>query len=470
MSKNFIKFKKRVRAQSIAAAALLGVGGALVALAILVLVLKLTGTAPSMIYYFGAAGVAIIASLILYFIFMPSDRRLARRLDSLYTLDEKISTMVELREEQGFFAELQREDADRRLGEKPKKAFKSKQLLAGILVFVIALGSMLGAIIIPVKADSEDPIDEFDKQWLITAIGELITTVENSYVSDTLKAKTLQELNSLLDFVNGSDYLSAMKAKAITTVLAINEALGTANSAEALSVVFAQSSNAELLELGKQLAKLAGPASKTALEALGEMLDGADYDDANFVADEINSYLASSGVRSDDALYTLFKGLVTVIKSSPSDIEDEFESAAKLLSAQVIVQNVNRNTISIVINKLCNLFGITEDDLTAADPDVDIDIRDPSDDEPIPDDPDVEEPNTNIGSGGLGTGDVIYGSNDLVFDPDTNTYRPFGELLNEYFAKANEQITDGKTSDKTSDAAEDYFGTLFGSATKNDND
>ena len=73
-----------------------------------------------------------------------------------------------------------------------------------------------------------------------------------------------------------------------------------------------------------------------------------------------------------------------------------------------------------------------------------------------------------MGSGGLGTGEVIYGSNDLVFDPDTNTYRPYGELLNEYFAKANEQITDGKTSDKITDAAEEYFAKLFGSSAGND--
>ena len=470
MSKSFIKFKKKVRGQSIVTAVLLGCGSCLAALAVLMLVLKLSGTDPSPIYYVIAAVSALAVSVMLYFIFMPSDRRLAKRLDSLYSLDEKIITMIELKDKQGVFETLQREDADRRLAEKPVKEFKAKQLLAGILVFAIALGTMLGACLVPVKADGDEaPITEFDKQWLIAAITELITTVENSYTSEGLKTKTLAELNSLLEFVNESEYLSAMKTKAISTVLAINDALKAANSAEALSAAFAQSTNAEILALSKELAKLSGPASKTALETLAGTLDDADYDDANFVADEINSYLAASGVRSDDALYVLFKGLVSVIKNSPSDIEDEFSTAGRTLSAEVIVQNVNRTTINIVITKLCNLFGITEDDLTKADPDSDIDLRDPSEEEQLPGDSDVEEPNTNIGSGGLGTGDVIYGSDDLVFDPDTNTYRPFGELLNEYFAKANEQITDGKTSDKTSDAAEDYFGTLFGSAANNDN-
>ena len=71
-----------------------------------------------------------------------------------------------------------------------------------------------------------------------------------------------------------------------------------------------------------------------------------------------------------------------------------------------------------------------------------------------------------MGSGGLGTGDFIYGSNDLVFDPYTGTYRPYGEIINDYFVKANEQITDGKTSDEIADAVEEYFDMLFGGTNK----
>jgi hypothetical protein len=160
--------------------------------------------------------------------------------------------------------------------------------------------------------------------------------------------------------------------------------------------------------------------------------------------------------------------LVAILKNGSGDISDEFSTAAKKISSEIISQNVNRQAIDVVINKLCSLFGITEEDLITADPDTDIDLRDPSVDDTIIDDSEGKEPDNNIGSGGLGTGDVIYGSDAIVFDPDTNTYRPYGEILSEYFAKANEQITDGKVSDEISDAAEEYFGILFGGAEKND--
>ena len=248
MSKSFNKFKRRVRAQSIAVSALLGVGVSAVGLAAVILAGKLGSNAVKPIFYLFAAVFAAALSLVLYFIFMPSDKRLAKRLDSLYGLDERVSTMVELRDDEGVFARLQREDADLRLGEKPIKSLKARQLVAGLLVFFISVGCIVGALIVPAKADGgESVIDEFDKQWIITAIGELITTVENAYINENLRGDALAELNSLLDFVESSDYLSEMKTKAISTVLGINSALVEANSAESLSVRKYSTSSIRLL-------------------------------------------------------------------------------------------------------------------------------------------------------------------------------------------------------------------------------
>lgn len=467
MSKSFKKFKRRVRAQAISSALLWGLGAGLVSAAAVTLVAKLAGGGVSTLYYAAFGGGALLVATVLYFLLMPSDRRLAKRLDKVYSLDEKVATMVELREDTGVFAALQREDADVRLGEKRTGELKSKPLVAGLLVFFIAVGSAVGAWVLPARADGgETPIDEFDKQWLITAIGELITTVENSYIDDTLKSEVLTELKSLLTFVEGSQLLSEMKAEAIGTVIAINSSLNKANSAERLAVELEATADASLADLGKALGDLSGTSSKKALEALGSTIAAAGKSDASFIADMINSCLERSGVRTDDSLYMLFKSLTATVKNDYSEVEDEFERGAKTLSATVIVQNVNRATMTIVINKLCSLFGITEDDIRQVDPEADVDLRDPSEPEENPDDSEVEEPEGNMGSGGLGTGDVIYGSNDLVFDPYTGTYRPYGEIINDYFVKANEQITDGKTSEEISDAVEEYFDILFGGANK----
>ena len=469
MIKSFIIFKRRVRIQSIFSALLLGLGSGTLALAVIMLLDKLAARETDPLYYAVCAGGAVLVSAALYLVFMPSNKRLAERLDKLYALDEKVSTMLELREEQGGFAELQRADAEEQLSKQPKKALRSKKLVAGILVLLIAVGSVIGAWMLPVKAEEgEAPIDEFDKQWIITTLNELITTVENSYIDEGLKTSSLAALRSLLEFVEGSQLLSEMKAKAVTTVISISSALKNANSAVAIAEHFLGSSNEKISALGKALSELTGTDSKKALEALGASISKGDTEDAYFTADEMNAYLQASGVRTDDSVYLLFKSLVAAVKSNPSKASEAFESAGKTLSSAVIVQNVNKATMTIVINKLCNLFGITEDDIVAVDPEADVDIMRPTDTDNLPpEDSDVDDPDGPMGSGGLGTGDVIYGSNDLIFDPYTNTYRPYGEVINDYFAKANEQITDGKVSDELANALNEYFSILFGGS-KND--
>ena len=462
MGINFLKFRRKVRTEAILSAIFIGVGTGVIAYAATAIVYKLLGVTLPPLYYGVFGGAALLLSLILYFVFTPSDEKLAKRLDALYSLDEKISTMVELRDRDDAFAILQREDAEEKLREQPIGNLKSTRLIAAILVLVIATGSFAGSLLVPMKLDTEAPIDEFDKQWIITAINELITIVEGAYIDDTLKASSVTELKELLVFVEGSQLLSEMKAEAVKTVIAIKQALNNANSAEAIAKQFLTSQDANIKNLGKQMADLAGSGSKGALENLGAAWSNLTADDVSFAADELNTYLQASGVRSDDSVYMLFKTLLATVKADSSVVESECESAGKLLSAAVIVQNVNKSTITMVINKLCNLFGITENDITAVDPDSDIQIGSPTDKNPIPDEPDVEEPDVNIGSGGLGTGDVIYGSNDMIYDPHTNTYRPYGEMLNEYYAKANEYMTDGKTSQEISDALEEYFGILFG--------
>jgi len=468
MSKNFKKFRKKVRAEAILSSLLFGLASGAIAYAALAIAFKLSGKVLPPFYYGVVGGIALLVSLILYFILTPSDKRLAKKLDAVYSLDEKVSTMVELRDSDNGFARLQREDADERLGEKPIRALKSRQLIAGLLVFFIALGSLAGALVIPAKADGgEEPIDAFDKEWIIAAIGELITIVEGSPISEDLKTSTLSDLNSLLTFVEGSELLSEMKREAVKAVISINRSLYSANSAEVIAKHFAESENKVIADLGKVMSELSGSASKKSLIALGEAISGADKDSASFIADELNAYIQASGVRSSDEISLIFKSLIAVAKTNHTQADEEFESAGSALSNAIIIQNVNKSTVSIVINKLCNLFGITEQDITDVDPDTDIDIGtsgDGGDDY----DPDVEDPDVNIGTGGIGTGDVIYGSNDLIYDPYTNTYRPYGEVINEYFARANEQITDGKTSEDIADAAEEYFGTLF-AGTGNDN-
>lgn len=471
MSNSFLKFKRRARAHSIASAILIGIGSGLIGLAAVIAGFKLFGREADWFYYLICLGLGAVASAILYFVFMPSDRRLAKKLDSLYSLDERVSTMIELKNETGGLSELQRQDAESALSQSPIREFKSKRFVAGLIVFCLSVSLTVGAFILPTKADDgEIPIDEFNRQWLLTAIDELVSTVEIAYIDEGLKTASLCELRDLRAFIEGAELLSEMKSEAIDAVIGINAALKSVNSAEEIGKALSESSNEKIKQLGKEMSDLSGSGTRKALESLGKEISKSTADEAGFIADELNARLTSSGVRTDDAVYIQFRALIACAKSDHSDADDEFEEAGKTLSTSVLMQSVNRATMDVVVARLCNLFGITEDDVKTVDPETEIEIRDPSHKEETPEDTEGKEPDVDIGTGGLGTGETVYGSDDLIFDPDTGTYRPYGDVINEYFAKVNEYITDGKVSEEMASALEEYFAILFGGAKNDEND
>lgn len=471
MEKNFLKFRRKVRRGAFISAVLLGLGTGIFALAVLMLILKLCALNFSPIYYAAGGALAMAVGAALYFILTPSDKRLARRLDETYSLDEKISTMIEFRGDDGIFPTLQRDDADERLGQKPIKLMRSRSLIAAILVFTLSVACMAGALIVPAKAEGDEiPLDAFEKEWLLVALDELILKVQNSYMCEPLKTSSKEELTSLKVFVEEHELMSEMKAEAITTIKNISAVLTRVNTAVLIGERFKGSANEYIAAIGKELTNLTGTGTRGAMEDFAATFDAASYDDLSFFGDEISSYLASSGVRSDDPIYSAFKVLAEDMKvASKTALVDGFETTGKSLSTEIIVQNVNRATVTEVNTELCNLFGIASSELDSDIPIVDEDTdRLPSDSGGNEDGEDDKDDIT-AGTGGLGTGDAIYGSTDIVFDPDTNTYVPYGDIINEYFGKANEQILDGKTDDEISDAVEDYFGTLFGGTDENSN-
>ena len=467
MGKNFKRIKRQVALNTVFSALMIGVAISLIGISAIMLYSKLTGGEFNNVYYALGGAAAVVVSAIFFVIFMPSDKKLAKAIDEKYSLDEKTRTAMAFHNSDNSFVRLQREDADEVLGQQPRKSFRLKQIVAAALIFAVSVGCMAGAVIIPAKADGgEAPIDEFDKQWILTVIDELILTVDKSFMYDSLKVSAKDELTSLRSFVEESVLLSEMKARAVITVVNINRQLSTVNSSVVIGETFYTSNSVVIAELGAAMISLSGSGSKKALGNFGEYLDGISADDVGNVADELNAHLGMTGVSTNDPIYLLLKTLVGHMRAASetgdtSALSDSIKDSASILSNEVLVQNVNKVTIGVITTRLCNLFGITEEDLTVEAPDIQIEVPKADNESDDSGDDEIEEPNENIGSGGLGTGETIYGSDDMVFDPNTGTYRPYGEILNDYYAKINELIVDGRIDEDIKDAVENYFDILY---------
>ncbi len=468
MGKHFAIARRKTRLAAFVTAVILGIGVGVIAASGVLLAFKLTGKDSGVIYYIASGALAVLASLVSYLAFMPSEKKLAKRLDEEHGLDEKVRTMIQFKHSDDAFMKLQREDADEKLGKVKIVPWRKKQLLAAILVLVMSVGCFTGAIAVPRMPDGsvEPPMSDFDKQLVLAELAELVHMVETSLVEETLKADTLSELKSLVEFVKTHEYMSEMKSKAIQTVLNTSKVFNKINSATKIGACFADSSISALKELGVGLSEISGTKSKKALEAIWELLISSTAENFIFVSDEISSAMRSSGITYQNNLASLLSNLASALRVVPEGemtAEQAFGDVISKVSSELMVQNINKRVVQDqVIPKLCEIFNITSDDLAEFEGGGEIETEPPKSELPPldEDDTEAEEPDAPIGGGGMGTGDLVYGSNDVIYDPYTNTYVAYGTLLAEYNAKAIDMLEDGKIPPDFSDFVNEYFKTL----------
>ena len=108
---------------------------------------------------------------------------------------------------------------------------------------------------------------------------------------------------------------------------------------------------------------------------------------------------------------------------------------------------------------MMEIFAISEDELPSEEQ-----VQLPSgDDEPDDDDGDEEDKGQ---EGGIGNMEMLYGSDDVIYDPVQNTYVKYGDVINGYYAAVSEKIIDGKIPDTLQQYITHYFDTLYDGSEK----
>ncbi len=472
MRKNFVKLRTRARFALVLLSILLGIGVGAVALAAAILVAKLTGEQVGLVCYIIGGAAFALATTAFILIFLPSNKRLARQLDERYGLNEKVRTMVEFSSSKDPFAELQRQDADEHLGRVRFSPLRKGHLISLLVAVAVSASSLITAFMIPAQSASpnpEKPVAEFDKEKILSSITELINTVERSSVSAPLKSSSLTELRSLYNFVDEHDYMSEMKIEAARAVIAIDASLKDVNTALPIGASLSKCTSECLKELGDELTRLNGNGVKKKLTALKSELEDMERGEAAFIASELSHAISTSGASASSPLTESFTRLASAIAAYSNGsiasltkafaVMESSESDAVGTAAynEVMIQGLNKLISQTVISRLCEIFGISAADLESEGGSPDIDTSPPAQtpgDEYVPD---QKEENDQIGSGGIGTGDRVYGSNDVIYNPYTNQYVPYGEVLDEYNNKMLELVQDGKIPVDFKDFIQEYF-------------
>jgi hypothetical protein len=468
MGKGFQKFTRKLRVGAIIRAAVFGLSAGALAVAALWLTAKLKAEEADIPFLaLCGAAVAVGGLVLMTLVLFPSKRRIARRVDEQLSLGEKTQTMLAYRRDEGSMAVLQREDTDRILRETPRRRVKGVCTWLFVLLPVVAALTLTAAAVVPAKQPPEPPPvveNNFTiTPWQTQALKDLIEKVKTSDMEEEPREATVKQLESLLIKLGSIKKEPAMKEAVVSCIEGIHKAVSEHNTYDALAQTMFKSPSDSVQDLGGAInslkALLVGDWMQT---TQGQLLSGELT--PSVLAAGITQALTLSGVSPENevhvALLAFTVKLAEIREISEASVSPVVAEAEQSLNAALFLQATNEEVEDDTVYTLLSIFGMKPSEVPEY---VFNDPEDPRGEDDYDDQDDLDH----LNSGGIGTGEMIFGSNDTIYDPNREAYVPYGDVLKEYYARITELLVDGSLSPELEEALNDYFAILFnGSANK----
>ena len=526
MSKIFQKIKRRKICSAIIKSALFGFGFGTTAFAIPFAILKLTKSDYKIfLLILIALAAALVSGAVFLLLSVRSTLRIARAIDRKFALNEKVQTMIEYRKEEATMYQLQRDDAAAELKKVYRKAAKARGVGACIVAALLGFTLTVSAIVVQPPKEPDPPVitvpfEITDTQ--IKALEELAKRVRASGMYEPYKENIAVAIDTLTDELKLATTIEQRDASLNAALTEILKQIDDSSAAcefivslwgfesrpakelaKALnyydSTVFVDENPTDFLnsftpspeesedgetdtdnETDADGEPNTDGETNTDGEESGEELSPEDKKKAALAtalqqcAESIQLALMESNMPTDNRLYIELIKLVpsasdpvpatesdTVqynLFSLAGDIEFiEYEQALIELKYLVdksypkLVDAMNEHKSNTdegegAVTQICSLFGVVR--------------------------PAFERPNLYESSTGDGTGDgpgmggigngTVYGSDDLVYDHKSNTYKEYGELLKEYrYEEIKNKINSGNYTKEEIEALEKYLSILY---------
>ena len=453
-------------------AVLFGVSLGAMTLAVLWLLDKMSAADPNFMgYALPSAVMAFVGLIVMLLILLPTKKRIARRIDKHLVLGEKVQTMLAFRMDESPMAQLQRMDTDRILQETPRRRVKGVCTWLFVLIPVVACLSVVGTILVPAKQPPEPPPvveNNFSiTPWQEQALKDLIEKVKTSDMEAEPKEGVVKQLESLLIKLKSIRKEGAMKEAVIACIEGIHKVVSTHNTYDLIAEAMFASPSDSIGDLGAAVnslqSLLIGEWMNTTKTALLEK-----NETATVLATGITQALTLSNVEAENEVHiALMAFTLQLTVLSEEALEEEigsvFAEAEQALNSALFLQATNEDVEDDTIYTLLSIFGIKASEVPEH---VFNDPEDPRGEEDYEPDDDLDH----INSGGLGSGEMIFGSNDTIYDPDSESYIPYHEVIDGYYARITELLVDGNLPHELEEALTDYFAILFdGSKNKENN-
>ncbi len=478
MGKSFSELKKRLRCAAWIKCALFGVALGILGTAVYAILQKLLGASPALPLCLAiGAGVALVAFLAMALIVRPTEKRIAKTLDERLGLREKVQTMVAFRDASGTLVEMQREDTERVLREATKKQLRSGHAWIHLILPVLAIAALTVSVLLPAAAlpePSAPPAEDGEQdeawaltEWHITAVRALIDEVRASDMVDTGKTEIVAALEKMLTDLQSVNTVANMKATVIGTLVTVDGVADGINTYTAIFKALDASASITVKEFNTVIGKPSDPIEESKYQEF-KLRFGKETlaEDAATFGAVLGLLVDQIAVSHEDALWCAIKelsdGMIAFSAEAPNLGEGAAEQLSALLdaSAEQISealgqQNANRAVANKTNSSLMSIFGVTWEEL----PDS---LKYPDDAEAGTEDGNYEEKEDDIiTDGGLGSGEVIYGSNDAVYDRDQGAHVVYGDVIDTYDGIKTSELEERPISDALKDYIDKYFADLY---------
>ncbi|MBQ8371706.1 MAG: hypothetical protein IJX38_02025 [Clostridia bacterium] len=512
MGLGFKRFKRRLLLTAILKSASIAACAALIAGAGITVLTKFVGlTMPlsDLVMYALACGSAFLLAFAISGVAMfPTNKRVARRIDSALDFKERTQTMLEFMDDDGPVAAAQREDTDKRLQRAPLGAVRTtvKRIVALALALVISAGALTGALVIPAAEPAADDgasdipeeepnVDESNKQRLIDIINDIIYRLENpskekspyfdddlqfslvnvQYMDASLKGLTVEYLGDLVTEIEAAEKFSVMKRAAITAVRKVSKDYTVKNTYEALGASFSESGTRLIKELGDAITALDRNGVGNSISGIGSEIEvmfyNEDYNGAMVYVDGISAAINRSKIGNEDPLrsaLTVYQAAVRkAIKASDASTVTDATKAASRAARDAIQQQIyNAGVIPVVIEMLMRTFNISLEDLAEHADEIPEELLPPPPDDEDKDDEEEEdgedEDDMDVEQeGGAGSGNVNYAGDDLVYWHPTQSYVKYSEILAIIEAATEEELAGKEIDPALAEAIDQFFALLY---------
>ena len=414
-----------------------------------------------------SCSVASIVFVVLFLILFPTKTKAAKRLDKDLCLNQKVQTMIEFNDNDNPMVKLQREDTQNILGSISLKKLTMRFSVFFFVLIGFAVVLTTGVVVAASYRDTtttdpgnqgyvEPPYDLDD--WTVRALLDLIEVVETSNIDTALKTPVVHNLNVLLTSLEEVELEIEMKALVLEVIADTTLRLDLVNSNNEVFTELKGSDAPIVVDLVTQINALNVTNVNNCIENIyvylcsdPSTMSGAISDlDAGF-----RILIEKSKLNKDDKLTVALLNLANAISSSQTKedvskaINDNIESIVDIIK----LQTENERIITYTIEQLKLIFGLVE---TNTDTGGSSSSNDPTINP-------VEPPKINPDEvqGGYGSGEVLFGSDDIIFDLEKGSVK-YGDVIAKYYGELVGMFNDGTIPEEYKELFDKYFDRLFG--------